>query len=341
MPRSVLSIFLFSIVLLALTILACNAIFAGNYSEEEKWTWAGIYDKIKKSEEIKDSSIELFFAYNRKAYDKARVIGYAKGEADALLNLGIYQLFLKQYLKSLEDCFGSLKIYETIRSDSGIVAVQSVIAQAYTRVKRYDRAIIYFQKALDLALPRNDTLSIILLYGNMGEVYTNLGDYKKAYRCQTEALLYGATCKNDYVNSQVFRSVGTFYLQNNDPKKARQYYQEALVGIERQKKPAHIGTLYTLIAHTYEKENNYPDALKYNLLAVYLRKKYNRENLYASSLLNVGHAYLLISKYDSCYKYLGEGLAVAKKLNEKINCTKMHRTVLLQNRTKKWLFFLK
>jgi PAS domain S-box-containing protein len=264
----------------------------------------------------KDSSIAIYYQISREAFEKAKAINYTRGMADAELNIGVAQLYYKYYLTALGSYFHALKLYENISCDSGMIATNSAIGQAFVRLNREDRALAYFLKGFQVAFLKKDTISMMILDGYMGEIYLHEGQKDKAYRCQMDALLYAANCGNENMNAQVYRSAGTFYLRNGDYVKAKLYYNEAINCLRKLNYATELGSMYTLIAHTYEQEKDYKNALKYNLMALADRKKSGREGLYASSLLNTGYTYLLLKSYDSSYYFLTTGLALAEKLKE-------------------------
>ncbi len=272
---------------------------------------------IRMANDIRDSSISLYYQYGMKALVMSKPVNYKKGEADALQCIGNFYLSRKNYLQALESHFESKKIYESIGCDSGTIESTAQIGLVFNQLRRYDRAVSYLQKANNLARSRNDTNAIILISGSLGDVFLKTGDTLAAYQCHMDALNLANKCRTEFVILLAYRSAGTFYMQTGELDKAQFYYNEVVRYCLKHTKAPQLGSMYTLLAHAFQLDKDYKSSLKYNILASKYRKQSNQLSLYASSLLNIGYSYFLLKKYDSCYYFLKSGLALAEDLNEK------------------------
>ncbi len=96
------------------------------------------------------------------------------------------------------------------------VALDEKIALVYSRLKNYDEAIKYYQKALQLD-PRHPTL-----YKGLADVYYLLGNLDRAIALNQRGLMLNP------VDFHWNLSLSLLYREKNDLPRARQYLSQAL-----------------------------------------------------------------------------------------------------------------
>ncbi len=254
-----------------------------------------------------------------KALRLSRLINYKKGEAYANLNLGYYHYKKKIFLKALEDFMVSLNYAEANDDAFLLNEVYKGMALLFMDLGRRDRAIEYLQKRMVYAKRHKITEELAGTYIRLGQLSYEQGDTNEAFRFYFEALTLKPKLKKFYQQIWVMKSIGNLYLSSKKYDIALYYYREAI-----KENPKDLGnqngTIYSIIAHTYEKKNDLGKALYYNKIALAFRIKENQQLLLTSSLLNIGHVFLKTGNYDSSLYYLETGLRNADLL--KINFLK-------------------
>jgi PAS domain S-box-containing protein len=256
-----------------------------------------------------DSIHILSYELATKALRLSRFINYKKGESLALLNLGFNYYCRKIYLEALEYFLASLKIAEVNKDEITLIKVYEGIGLLFMDLGRRDRAAEYFRKGMAYAKKHN-TEDLVGSYIRLGQLYYEQGNAEEAFRLYFNALALKHKLTRLSKQIWVMKSIGNLYLSTKRYDIALYYYREAI-----KENPKDLGnqngTIYSIMAQTYEQKNDLDNSLYYNKMALALRKKENQQLLVTSSLLNIGHVYLRIGNYDSSLIYLESGLKEA------------------------------
>jgi PAS domain S-box-containing protein len=254
-----------------------------------------------------DSNQVVSFDLATKALRLAKLINYKKGEAYANVNLGYYYYIKKTYLKALEYFMASLKYAEA--NDNAVIMneVNKGMGLICLALGRRERSIEYERKGMIYAKKKNNIVDLIGGYIILGQIMFEQGDTNEAFKLYFKALSLKPKLTKVSQQIWVMKSIGNLYLSTKEYDIALYYYREAIK--ENPKDLGNFnGTIYSIIAHTYEQKNDLDNALRNNKIALAFRKKENQQLLVISSLLNIGHIYLRIGNYDSSLYYLETGL---------------------------------
>lgn len=268
------------------------------------------------STEYKDSIIQFTFDLAEKALRKSQSIKYGKGEAYASINLGIYYYVKKSYLKSM-DYYMNASNYADANGDAFIGnEVNKGMELIFTDLGRRARAIEYGQRIWTYAIKKNNVVDLLGCFIVLGQLMIEQGDTNAAFRFYFNALALKPKLTKRSLQVWLMKSLGNFYLSTKKYDLALYYYREAIK--ENPKDFGNLnGTIYSIMAHTYEQINELDNALMYNRLALNFRKNENQPWLVTSSLLNIGHTYYKMGNYDSSFYYINTGLREANQF--KIN----------------------
>ena len=99
----------------------------------------------------------------------------------------------------------------------------------------YDKAMFYFQRALQKAIISKDSNAIAVCYNRMGRVYSDQGDYAKALEYFQKALeIRKHKLGNDHQDvASCYNNIGTVYEDRGDYARALEHYQPALDILKR------------------------------------------------------------------------------------------------------------
>lgn len=270
----------------------------------------------KEAVRYRDINSQLSISLTKKSLNESILIKYSKGEAQALNNLGYYLYKNRMYILSLDKFYNSIKIsqksnalYEQMDSYVGIGLI-------FKTLKRFDRATLYFQKSLNISKNYKDTIAIIGILVYLGQIYTEEGKNTLAFNNFFYALYYSESYKNIRLTHWVYKNIGNFFLALNQYHIALYYYYKVINENQEPSEFNNIGNSYSLIAHIKELYKEYSDALFYNRLALRYRLINKQTEGVTSSLLNIGHTFMLMKKHDSAMIYLDSGLIMANAFNK-------------------------
>jgi adenylate cyclase len=115
---------------------------------------------------------------SQQVIDVSREIGYKKGEATALKNIGIVNYLRQHYLETLHYWDQSLRIFEAADDKIGVANLLNNIAAVYKDRGEDSLALDYALRSLKIAEQTGDTLRIISSLTTTASIYHNKKDPK-------------------------------------------------------------------------------------------------------------------------------------------------------------------
>ncbi len=164
-----------------------------------------MYNELKNFEYVATLYINLGIIYiNKKNYINAlkcfnkslkisKQYNYKYITSKSYYNIGNIYYFQKYYSKSLDYYFKSLELSEEIKDYYTTTGCYYQIGLDYTELNKKEKAEKYFNKSLELSKKINYKSCIRDNYRNLSDIYSNYGDYKKAYEFLIQNSLYRDT----------------------------------------------------------------------------------------------------------------------------------------------------
>ena len=267
------------------------------------------------------------FHYSQLALDQIDIQSYPLLRAKVLHVNALTHYYMGNYEKSLEQNFESLKIREAgSRPDLEIKSLSN-IAIAYERLKDYDKAILYNEKALSLspeddlysiATISNNTANILILQGRrheaieklisannsaitlnnkllivdthigLAKAYFSLENYKEASTHAEKALSLSRLIDNKAKQISSLNIVGDINMKSGDYNKALPYLKEALqISIDNQIEETRIN-VYTNLSKAYQGLNDYRASSRMKDSIIMMNSKvYQEEKIKINEELNI------------------------------------------------------
>ncbi len=339
-----------------------------------------LYQKIARSYSSKDSA-KTFLLLN-KSLQLAQKLNWKDGESKALLQIGenhldyynnakalsnfqlaltksknpkirasiyfsIGELFLEEsnYAKALANYHESLRLYETVKDNAGIVKVLVSIGSLYTGFGKNKEALETYNKALMVSKGLNHFKEDMILRG-LGTVHYNYGNYQKSLDYLTKSLALIRTKKDTNLESRLLSDIALVFLEMKDYQKAIRYSHASLKTdflIKTKKHNASfsygvIGDSYIELAKEYNDNQKYVDsAIFYLEKAAALHRELRSlrglyddyESIYEAQKLKGNYSkaleYLELSALYKDSMYNSDNRETIKNLEDK-------RTIELRNR---------
>lgn len=335
------------LVLFLFNVLFINSSFAQSLNERR------IDSLIKKAESFLISNIDSSFTYSLISKKLSEKYKYNKGKANSLLVIGnCYSTFgnKKLALASISD---AQKIFYSIKDTLGLAKSFSRLGNINKNFFNYDEALYYFLISSNLAsLLKNRFYYASSMY-SLGNLYKAINDKNSSESYYKKALesLYGTN--NDSLVSLIKINLAKIIFKENCIKSLVElneaieicvknnltfnlslaYYEIANIFVYCKKYDIaihyckasyltalktdlsnNLSTTLTYLAHLYELKKDYNKELKYNIIALQYRNKYNSNAGICSSMNNISNTYLNLKIYDSAYYYAKKSFEISKIL---------------------------
>ncbi len=161
------------------------------------------------------------------ALQLAKDLGYRKGEGYALKNIGLVYYYKGLFVETFDYWNQALEIFESIKEDAGAANMLSNIGGIYLTQGADEKALEYSFRSLKIAERMGDTVRIIAALTNIGSTYHNKKDSAAlTYYLRVLPLVSSPDKVEEYV--LVTGNMGEIYFDHNDYKKAMEYYQKSI-----------------------------------------------------------------------------------------------------------------
>lgn len=221
--------------------------------------------------------------------------------ARAYLNSG-------EFVKSYENVLLALELYDKKADYKGLANCYLVIAQIFYNVNDFDRSLEYGVKTEKLAKLMNDNYTYVQALQNQGEVFVRLGRFEEASEVYRKSIEFKDEFPSLYKRTIMLISKMQMSLGLNDA--ALAHSKRALELALADNDLILAATINTDIGYVYKLQDNFDNALKYNLEALKIRKETQKSSLVSSSLRNIGLLYLDYKMYPEAEEYFHEALKI-------------------------------
>jgi signal transduction histidine kinase len=166
-------------------------------------------------------------AYLEKSLEYHRSYQDDRQAALTLSNLGGLYLEKGDWQKALEYYDQAFSIYKTFdRELIGIADLYNNYAEIYEMQKDYRKALDYLEKAHDIYSRKEYLAGMTISLVNMGNIYTNLGEYTKAQLVLDSSLALADKTGSLINRKNILWAMSKNYFDQGNHKKAYEYYEK-------------------------------------------------------------------------------------------------------------------
>ncbi|MEO9572213.1 MAG: sensor histidine kinase [Polaribacter sp.] len=240
---------------------------------------------IYESKSLLDSAL---FCHKRSFEIKTKIKDTI-GIANSYNNFGIIYDLRGEYLKSLQNYFKALEVYETSNADFDRIPMVFVnIGIVYKKQKNYKKVLEFYKKAIKIYKDNNHKIGTVITTGNIASVYLELKDYEKAIKNSLEAkrgykdLSYEVYLPYMDHNIAIAKDGLEEYLD------ARKIYNSIIIEFEKQNALFELSDAKINLAKNYTKTNNLHLAIKElkEVLIIIKKNKFKEKELTVLKLLS-------------------------------------------------------
>ena len=259
-----------------------------------------------------DIDADSAILYARQAKDIAIKIGYKKGIAFALKNIGLGDYRQGKYLETTENWNQSLLYFDSIGDKSNVARLLSNLGGVYLDNGDEASALNQHLKSLKVAEEIKDTLRIVTAMLNIGVVYMEKEEsYKKALKYFLQAIPISEKLGNPDVTGNLTVNLGELYFSMGNKDSALFYYN---ISKEAYKNSENLSYTLNNIGRLYTSEGDYANAKKYHDQAFGISKKLSARQDMAISLLGIADVYVHQKDYNNALPVFKEAETIATEI---------------------------
>lgn len=225
---------------------------------------------------------------------------------DTYNRMGAVKSGLGKYDEAIDFLNKSLELARTQKKTDTEIYILINFANTYNRIGSYQKAIEYHLKAIRLAEMKNDTRSLLKIYNNIAITYKKLNEYEKALDYYNKAFQLAESHKIYKTMGLSSMNMGVLYVQLKNYKKAEELFKNAINYLQFTQDARDLG----LANHNYGNfllENHRDDlAEEYLKKGLEYRIQTDSKPEIAKSLASLGKLKLNQNQLKEAEKYLLE-----------------------------------
>jgi CHAT domain-containing protein len=247
----------------------------------------------------------------------AQTVEEKKKEADRLLQQGIQQFQVSQFTAALESWQQALLLYRKIKNRHGEGNVLGNLGNLYSSLGNYAKAIEYQEQSLVIDRDFKDRLGEGQSLGNLGIIYYLTGNYPKAIEYQKQSLVIDREFKDRLGEGRSLGNLGVAYSALGNYLKAIEYQEQSLAITREIKDRQGEGNALGNLGIAYSSLGNYSKAIEYQEQHLAIAREINDQRGEGAALGNLGNAYNSLGNYPKAIEYHEQSLTINRETKDK------------------------
>ena len=274
---------------------------------------ARVLTLIDESTKVRGTDADRSLKLATDAHLLASQIGFSRGDATALKNIGIVHYFKGRYVEALEAYNQSLTIFRSLSDNVGIANLLSNIGVVYYDRGDDTKALEFYLQALhhaELASDQNRRLAVL---NNIGGIYFMKEEtFDKALQYYDQALSLATERKDSQNIGSIAVNMGSIHFNKKNDEKALAYFNMALKAYG--KSEASLNAL-NAIGKMYRREGKFELAIRSHEKALAIAENNGNKIALVQTNMDLGNVYKDMANYDVALSYFQKAEVPGKELD--------------------------
>ncbi|MEI6576580.1 MAG: tetratricopeptide repeat-containing sensor histidine kinase [Bacteroidota bacterium] len=269
--------------------------------------------------EYQDVSPDEGISFALQGQKLAQKLSFAKGICKSYLSMGSCYYVKSDYEKALLNFNKALDISEAINDKSTSATIYLNLGNLSFNQSDFPKTIDFYNKALKALEASREFGRFASVYGNLGNVYLVKGDYPKSLDYQLKSLESAEKSNNLKVQGNALVGIGNVYSRIPDYPKAIDYYYKSLKIFELSGNKKGSAYSYGSVGVIYYRQKNYKNAIDNFCLAEKFSILVGDKRGTGITYTNIGNIYTDQKLYKKALEYHLKALSVFKLCNSRSN----------------------
>lgn len=202
-----------------------------------------------------------------------------------------------------------------IKDEEGLSRSLGVLANTFSNIGNYPRALEYNLEKLKLEEKRKNYRNLASVLMNIAVVYVLEEEYQKALSYYRKSDSVITSFQVNDLRYYIKVNLGDVYDKLGVPDSAYQYYKLSLDFAKSAGDPDFIGASMTGLGHYYRKKINNDSATFHYSHAIHYLTEANDDFLLCEATLGFAKLFQQLQQYDSAAYYAGQSIKIAERGN--------------------------
>lgn len=237
-------------------------------------------------------------------WDRAAEITF---ETDILLkHLGYHRVSF-EHLKEIEDIELTAKNRSTLFHHLGMLHLD---------FGEYDKALIHYQKSVDISMKTGDMKSVADSLGEMGIIWKNVGDYHKALTYYQQSMEIAEKINDKKSIAVALHNIGNVFDYMGHYDEALAHLQKSMKISEETGEIIEVSNSLHQMGVVYQHKGLYDAAMSCYQKALEISAEFNDVKGAASTLHQIGNIYCIKRAYDTALEYYEQSLEIKQEIGD-------------------------
>ncbi len=200
----------------------------------------------------------------------------------------------------------ALALAQAQNDESSKAKAQLLLSHAKYIVGEYNVALNYLDAAEEYYHSVSDSTQLFECFQLYGNIFTQIGDFKKAIDNTQKAISIAAITKNQFTLADATRELGNIYFYFGEKAIALDFFQKSLNISLEHKYVQGVARAYNNMGRIYTELGKYSVALDYLKRSLAAKDRDTDRVSYANTLLNIGTVYLRTQEHQRAINYFEE-----------------------------------
>ena len=216
--------------------------------------------------------------------------------------------------RTIDSLISSIK---SSRVDSNIYKTALELGRVY-RDSAFDKALIYFNKALDAAEKSSDRKKVANVYHQIGYMYQIKGEFSSALTNYNNALEIHEYLNNKKGIGQLLNDIGLIYRTWGKYDRALENYITALRLFDEIGDAGNAAMASNNIGQIYYYRSEFDKSIEYFKKYLEVNKKSKSPRAVAGAANNIASAFMELKRFDDALQYYVQAMRIYDSLNIKL-----------------------
>ena len=243
--------------------------------------------------------------------------------ASAFSYIAIANYYKGEYEIALTGLERVIKLYKELQVNEPtyiekLASVYVNVGSVYKELADYKKALENYHGALKIYVDLDQKNEISAVYNNLGLIYKEKGEYVNALDYFNKSNDIKTQLGDRLAKASTFHNIGIIYKEFNDYDKALFYINKS-IEIEKEKKNTRgIALSYIEVGEILIAQKKYYEALEYLEKSLEMNKEIGDKSGIASSLLSIGNLYASQKNHTKAKDYFNKSLKYYEETGEQI-----------------------
>ena len=261
------------------------------------------------------TDIDSIETYAKKAVQLAKQLNNQHLIAKSYKELGTAYYFMDSLALTLDNYEKALNHFRKEKDTINILRIGNNMGLIYSNMGQYKRALQQYINALEMAKQIDAYDAFINISNNVGNLYHTMEDYKKSE--EYYSIVYKKVINsNDKLEiCKIKNNLGSVYIELNDYPKAERYLKSCDKIARKIKNNSNLITANNNLGRLFFEKEEYTKALHYYRISLAFSEKTQQFGEMANTTRNIAGVFLETQEYDSALFYFDKTSEIAQKRN--------------------------